>query len=142
MNELDLAYAAGIIDGEGCISVKNKKIFKPGKMSGVPVIYLGMADKALVYWFKEYFNAGIVNDIGRRKEHYKDQYRWVVEGKQCLKVLALLLPYLRGKKPQALELLKWPFNGPDYKIGQRLSEEIMIERARITSRLKELKRLV
>lgn len=43
MNELDLAYAAGIIDGEGCISVKNKKARKENKAVSTPCIYLCMA---------------------------------------------------------------------------------------------------
>jgi hypothetical protein len=140
MNELDLAYAAGIIDGEGCISVKNKKVVKKDKAISSPCIYLCMADKELIYWFKDYFGTGYLEHRKGRQAHYKDQYRWVIEGNKCLEFLSLISPYLRGKKPQALELLKWPTH--KHSVGGKLAPESLIERARITNRLKELKRLV
>jgi hypothetical protein len=136
MKEIDLAYAAGIIDGEGCVSVKNKK--KNG--ISIPCIYLAMADKELILWFQEYFNGGYIALVKKQKPHYKQQYRWVVEGQKCLTILQLLLPYLRGKKPQAVELLTWP----EIKMfrGRPLSEEDVLKRASITQKLKDLKRLV
>lgn len=94
MNELDLAYAAGLIDGEGTIYV--------GKSSGRHQLHVGvhMTTFGIPSWFKVMFGGSLSKHKGY-KEHASDTYRWGVSDRKALAFLQVVLPYLKLKVPQA-----------------------------------------
>ena len=93
--EKDLAYIAGFIDVEGCITISNN-----GSVS------LGIVNTSLIVL--EYIVSIIGGSLTKRTQIVnKPQYvlRWY--GDECIEVLSTLLPYLIEKKPQATTILEY-----------------------------------
>jgi LAGLIDADG DNA endonuclease family protein len=114
MDSHDLAYLAGLIDGEGTIFVqrvknRNEKISKSGfhYRAGLAI---NMTDQATVKWAKEITGVGKISGVRRHKKNHKPGFRWSVWSKQSSTLLLLLLPYLRLKKPHAENLIRFQFS--------------------------------
>jgi hypothetical protein len=92
-----IAYFAGIVDGEGSIYIGN---FSSNKKTGTPYYQTNMevtnTDENLINWLME--------NIGGRKNTYtpaqtpknsrRTVYRWMVSGELLTHLCRLLLPYL------------------------------------------------
>ena len=102
MNESDIAYIAGLFDGEGSVYFKKMKQIKhnrPGKpIHNVIVIRMeiAMTDKDVVKWCHDFFGCGAFNER-KVKPGYKRQWRWRVSHRDALYVAKLLWPYARIK---------------------------------------------
>lgn len=132
-----IAYLAGIIDGEGSIYIGN---FSCNPKNGTPYYQTNMevtnTDEALIDW--------LVNTIGGRKSKYtskqtpinsrRDVYRWIVSGKDLTRLCHLLLPYLIIKKRQCEIMIKMRktyerLTSHKGKVGtQPLEESVLAER--------------
>lgn len=101
MKKTDLAYMAGIMDGEGCIHIHKQK---PGPSRINPTYYLSvelvMIDKWICELFRFSFGGSNVNQR-KRKEGYNTLYTWAIIGVQATTMLKCLLPYLKLKRAQA-----------------------------------------
>lgn len=98
-----IAYLAGIVDGEGSIYIGN---FSCNPKDGTPYyqtnIEVTNTDENLINWLMLY--------IGGRKNKYsfkqlpknsrRDVYRWIASGELLTNLCHLLLPYLVIKKKQ------------------------------------------
>ncbi len=94
MKKVDLAYIAGLFDGEGSICIeRNGRRFW---------IYVGviMTDEYIIRWLQFVFGGSIYH-YAPRGISKKDQWRWRTVGPQAIPVLKALMPYLRLKKAQA-----------------------------------------
>lgn len=103
---LKLAYAAGIIDGEGSISLtwNATRLTKSGRPSTAPMLYLQMSNthRGVVEWFLETFGVGTVTTTYRPKRpNHRTAFGWKVRNKAACAVLEMLLPFLIIKKAQA-----------------------------------------
>ena len=102
MTEHDVAYLAGLIDGEGSIyykRTKQKRNTRPGKpVHNVTVIRLeiAMTDKDTVKWCHDTFKCG---SFGERKvkEGMKRQWRWRVAHRDCLGICIAVWPHIKNK---------------------------------------------
>lgn len=108
MKDIDLAYVAGILDGEGCISItkirpKNTNLHNP--CYGLQ-IRVSMVDKAIPLLCQSFFG-GYLWQKPPRNEKEKPQWKWAVQSKEAVKCLNLLLPYLRSKKNEAELAIKF-----------------------------------
>jgi hypothetical protein len=99
LSKESLAYAAGLIDGEGCILIIR------GKPRGVRVtpqyslrIVVGMSVLTGVKFLHELFGGSI---SVRANREYKPVNVWSVQTIQAEGVLRNILPYLRVKKEEA-----------------------------------------
>jgi hypothetical protein len=98
-----IAYAAGIIDGEGYIGIK---IYKPNKSNGcinytyLPRIVIKMNSGQIMDFFHGMFG-GKVNLVPQRDSGYFPGFVWEVCGSTATKILKQMLPFLRTKKKQA-----------------------------------------
>lgn len=94
-----LAYAAGIFDGEGCLRANVNK-------QGYPVIRISVTntDFRLVDLLKEWFGGYIWREDKSYIPNARPRYIWEVSAQQALSVINLVLPYLVLKYEQA-ELL-------------------------------------
>jgi hypothetical protein len=99
MKKTDLAYVAGIIDGEGWISIKNRTI-KNGNRNYALKVGVGNTNEWLINWLKFSFG-GSVCLKKKWLVNQKQQWIWDLSTKQASEFLKLILPYLRLKKPQA-----------------------------------------
>jgi hypothetical protein len=100
-----LAWAAGIIDGEGCIRVHRsiaKKRVHLTPWFGL-VISVAMTCEKTLLELQDIFQAGKVKtkNCGPRPSHYKPMFHWIVTGKEAENVVCFLYPFLITKKKQA-----------------------------------------
>lgn len=97
LETIELAYLAGIIDGEGCISVS----YTYGKNKPYPraLLKVAMCDKAPINALKLFFGGRV--EPQKVYGPQRPQWIWRVHGAQARGILTLLLPYLRVKGPQA-----------------------------------------
>ena len=96
---IDLAWAAGLFDGEGSIGVYARK-------SGWYVVaQLQMSHRPTCHRFAEVVGSG---GLFRNKKRagYKQAYRILVSARKAEKLLGLLLPFLVAKKREALLALR------------------------------------
>lgn len=98
--ETDVAYLAGLFDGEGCVSVTTHR--KGDATYTTRTLVFSQNDKNLCDLFTNILGVGRVYRVARANERRKDHYQWRVNGKDAVRAAFLLLPYLRLKKEQVL----------------------------------------
>jgi len=130
VTDLDAAYLAGIIDGEGSIS-----LIAPYRRSrgGRVEISVANTSEALIGWLiATGFKASILRKQ-RARVHHKQAFEWKVRGVAVRQLLLAVLPYLVSKRPQAelalqfLETLRLPGRGK----ANQLSAEVIDIRLRL-----------
>jgi|TARA_A100001515_G_scaffold134735_2_gene125107 hypothetical protein len=110
MNESDIAYIAGLFDGEGSINIKRsqeKKKKHTGKgyrtTNSMRIsMEITMTDEEVIRWVHKLLKVGTVNNKprkGLRKDgtKYLMQYRWRCTFRDCYQVCRLLWPYAHTK---------------------------------------------
>jgi hypothetical protein len=112
ITELDAAYLAGFVDGEGCISVATRL----GKYL-TPTVQVSNTNQAILEYFLSKFGGTI--DVRRDTRPTRKQCNtWRVAGNEARIILRKLLPYLRVKAPQALLALEYVPKGSGYRLTQ------------------------
>ena len=104
MTEFDLAYLAGIIDGEGCITIKVQKKPRQNRLTYEVQIMVANTNLKLMDWLKERFD-GNYYTINKKSQRHKTGYLWHFH-KNIKEVLEGVLPYLVFKTEQAEIALK------------------------------------
>ena len=128
---VNVAYCAGIVDGEGCLFVhRNPKI-------GTSIhLIVSMSDQAAVAFVQRTFNLG---RVALQNRQGKLHYRWVVCSDNAAKAVREMLPFLKGKREQAELFLgyyeEWK-SGQYQKHGRRYDLLDAIE-----VRIKELRKV-
>ena len=100
MENTDLAYTAGIIDGEGSILVEKllNKSRKENQVRHCLRVNVTNTDYNLIIWLKENFGGSIWSyDL----PSYRKCYHWKLNGVKASAFLKSLLPYLKVKQQQA-----------------------------------------
>ena len=103
MANVSAEYAAGLFDGEGCVT----SYFHSGKYAQVAA-KVCMTDPRPLKGLSTTFGGKVrpIKDI--RKAHYKPQFEWIVYSKDAKTFFEAILPYAIVKRDQialALELL-------------------------------------
>tara|TARA_R100001082_G_scaffold32229_1_gene16537 strand:- start:26 stop:463 length:438 start_codon:yes stop_codon:yes gene_type:complete len=119
ISQSDIAYIAGLFDGEGSIyfakRIEKKKKHK-GKgyrtsMSQRISMEITMTDESVVRWVHEVLGVGTVNKKprkGRRKDgtKYLMQWKWRCTFRQAYYVCCLIWPYAHTKLPKINQILE------------------------------------
>lgn len=103
LRNVDRAYLAGFVDGEGSIGIYVCSGYK-GRKYHYTRIMIGNTDKEIPQFMKDYYGGGL------SKEHpLKGMtiYRWNASGKICDMVLRDIMPYLKQKQERAKLLLQY-----------------------------------
>ena len=119
LSESDIAYIAGLFDGEGSIHIKrgieNKKknTGKGRRISNSMRISMEitMTDQSVLRWLHEVLGVGTLNKKprkGRRKDgtKYLMQYRWRCTFRDAYYVCRLLWPYAHTKLPKIQQVIE------------------------------------
>ena len=90
-----IGWLAGIIDGEGHISISPNG-------GSQHCIFLGITntDKSIIDKVSEITGHGYIKRK-RTNEKWKDTYQWIVTANQAYLILNMVLPYLVGKRERA-----------------------------------------
>lgn len=98
----DVAWAAGLFEGEGSIVLQHKKTAN-GNVWDYANLRLGMTDEDVVQMFRNIVGVGSVSPP-RHRPPYKDMYYWSCNGRNNFKVVAdLLRPFLGKRRLARLE---------------------------------------
>lgn len=105
-----IAYIAGIVDGEGTISLHgaNRKQRQTGSAFYYPFVQLANTNKTLIDWLD--INIPIKHGIyGYHRNPDKQKPSWLIQfrGSYAVEFCRWVLPYLVGKKRQAEILLEY-----------------------------------
>jgi hypothetical protein len=110
LNKLNAAYLSGLIDGEGCIFINKSKGHREncGKRgftyhSGIAV---AMTSYEMLLWAKRITGVGQIRTY-KAKKRYKQAWRWSVWSNEASTLLKNLLPFLKLKRPQARNQIKF-----------------------------------
>jgi hypothetical protein len=97
-DKIDLAYAAGLFDGEGSISIVSYTNRERGyfKLD----VRVANTDKAVVEWLSIMFG-GYLSVQKRTDETHKVVYRWAIADRGAGRFLRLIYPYLKIKRLRA-----------------------------------------
>ena len=119
LSESDIAYIAGLFDGEGSIHIKrgieNKKKHtgKGRRISNSMRISMEITktDESVLRWLHEVLGVGTLNRKprkGRRKDgtKYLMQYRWRCTFRDAYYVCRLLWPYAHTKLPKIQQVIE------------------------------------
>jgi len=112
-----VAYIAGIIDGEGCITICRRKIkrLKTGNWYYEPQVIISNTYRGLLDFCVEYYG-GWIATLRKCKREHTTAYQWKTTGDEMRSLLKDVLPYLIVKKRQARVVLSFPrYNGNGQK---------------------------
>ena len=100
---VDLAYVAGIIDGEGCIGIRHShRDNRPTQYHDFsPFLTVAMNDVAVLEKCINVIGAGKITTKHRKEENRKPTFQFDLSGGAAIKVLSMVYPFLVGKKDQA-----------------------------------------
>ena len=100
----DAAYIAGLFDGEGCVTCKQKKTKRADRKGKVYNQWyirceITMTDKEVIEWLHETLGFGWSREkkYSKRPKHYKRQWRWCCGYRDALTFAKLLWPYAQVK---------------------------------------------
>ena len=131
MKRTDLAYIAGIVDGEGSISISR---YGGKRNSSYCRLTVTNTSEWLIRWL-QFSLGGSVSVYKRKEESHKIAYNWYLNEHLTLDALKLILPYLRIKRPQAeiaIQFLEGRFRGKHRNKYTDSKIQIVEEAQRIT----------
>jgi len=111
MTQNELAYIAGLFDGEGCVTCKQKKTKRKdrgGKIYNQWYIRceISMTDKDVITGFHEVLGFGWSGEKRyNNKPKYKKQWRWCCGYRDALTFAKLIWPYTQVKLHQLEQII-------------------------------------
>lgn len=102
LSDGECGYLAGIIDGEGSILLtRSRALNKYGSATQYyAAITIVNTNLPMLTWVKERLGGSIM-ETGKGAEHYKDVWRWQMQGQRASVICNKLLPWLIIKRPRA-----------------------------------------
>ncbi len=141
----DLAYLAGIVDGEGSISIGNYAVTSIGTPQFTTYLSVTNTNKAMIDWLVEKFGTKSYARTPRQlsKNSRKPVWLWQITGDRLLHICEKIIPYIVAKRKQVEIMIQMrkTFIGRHYKIGQRgpkISEELLEYRKGLARELRSL----
>lgn len=138
--EAQLAYMAGIVDGEGSIVVVPSYSKTKGKRYERYIIRIHAynTDPTLMVWLKQFFG-GSWSPVKRRRIEQKQSYQWYVGHTAAATIAKAILPYLVIKQRQAEILIEFAAS-MTHKHARGLPNNVIEMRNRLYAECAELNR--
>ena len=113
MTDTDVAYIAGLFDGEGCVSYKQYMRKRPHNKKPYPTwqirLEIAMTDKSILIWVNEILGVGTVGEKRYKTKYtkgWKKQWRWRCSHRDAFKVCCLLFPYAHVKLGEIQKIIQ------------------------------------
>ena len=134
----EIAYLAGIIDGEGSIYIQ-RRITPKGHYSYFPRFQIVNTNQKLMNWIHKKFG-GLIYKKSRKKQNikWKDQIEWFTTRGLLDTLLPLLLPFLIIKKEQAEIMIKFRSTFTNKTERIKVPESIQDFRLECLNKIKQL----
>ena len=110
MRDTDIAYIAGLFDGEGSIDFKRRKE-KRGKYTTNAMqitMRIEMTDQSILKWIHATLKLGTVRKRNRSpsvKKHWKDRWVYTLRFRQAYQVCCLIWPYAHIKLDKIQQII-------------------------------------
>jgi hypothetical protein len=126
-NDTQLAYLAGIIDGEGTIGIERQSPHETCRKKTYYTHRLLIVNTSniLKQWLQENFPCGKIT-YRKKIDGRKPCYVWRLFGKDAEDILQAIIPFIKIKRNQAECVLK--FRQTKGKTGWTVSDEILKQR--------------
>ena len=110
-----LAWAAGLLEGEGCFYARTQ-----GGRS-YPTVSCGMTDEDVIRKLMAFFDAGYIFRSKKSGFGTKPIYTWQVTTRQARTVMTYVLPYMGARRRAKIEeLLRLPVRAGNYKCKKEI----------------------
>lgn len=132
LTELEKAYIAGIIDGEGSISCSYGN-------NGLPQLFVavGMGKPILPLWLKEKIGTGTYSQCVSKYSHDGFMYQWNLAGATAKPLLEAIQPFIVLKREEVrIALLFIDTLKSRSQRQQKMSEEDLLEKFRLAELLR------
>lgn len=141
----DIAYFAGLFDGEGCINIASARnpLAKTFNQQHILTVRVGMTHPTAIYLLQQYFGGSVTKRLRSLKNpKHKDSYNWTASGAEA-KAFLLQMHYQLITKQVELEIaLDYLANRTLSRRGIKLSEEELALRNGYLLALQEAKKIV
>ena len=104
MTDTEIAYIAGLFDGEGCVSYKQYMRKRPHNPRAYPTwqikLEIAMTEKSILVWLCEVLGVGTVTPKKYKTKYtlgWKKQWRWRCSHRDAFMVCCAMFPYAHVK---------------------------------------------
>ena len=104
MTDTEIAYIAGLFDGEGCVSYKQYMRKRPHNPRAYPTwqikLEIAMTEKSILVWLCEVLGVGTVTPKKYKTRYtlgWKKQWRWRCSHRDAFMVCCAIFPYAHIK---------------------------------------------
>lgn len=101
MEEVEKAWMAGLVDGEGTITIARNKAKGRNRDLFRPILCITNSSLELLQRCKAATNFGGIYKQKKQASHYRQVYRWRVSDSNAVSTIMEIKPYLIAKKRQA-----------------------------------------
>jgi transcriptional regulator with XRE-family HTH domain len=108
ITEAELAYAAGFLDGEGCIRIQRGAVQKSGRRYYFTVVQITQTNEDVIRWFQARWKGyAYFNHRNGKNPNAKMASEWKISGTSALAFLRDVYPYLMVKRAQAALMFEY-----------------------------------
>lgn len=129
LSEVEAAYIAGIIDGEGTITLTRTHRGENRR----PVVSISSTELPLLTYIRSVIGAGRITGKVRSQAHHSPSYTYYITSRQALTLLARVRPFLRTYKFKRACLLVEEYQSVTPRNG-RYTEELRAARVQLENR--------
>jgi hypothetical protein len=101
LSSTDAAYVAGIIDGEGTVTLTRTHRGEHRR----PVVSISSTELPLLLHVRTVVGVGRITNKGRTRPYHSASFAYLVSSRQALVLLEQVLPYLQTYKKQRAQML-------------------------------------
>ena len=129
--KLEKAYVAGIVDGEGTVTLmKHHKNETP-----LPCVSIANNNLRLLQWIRHRCG-GLIASKKKYKPHHNDSFVWSVRHDRALRFLNEIVGFLIVKKPQATLILK-KYKSVTHRAG-KYTPKMLRDKMRLVAKIRKL----
>lgn len=111
MREIDLAYIAGLFDGEGSVNIYSYRSSKNGRQYRRPILRITNTHKETLEFVKKFFDSGFIHKKKDKRDTRKSCFNYQVGNSRALEILKELRPFLKVKAAWADYIFSVPSGG-------------------------------
>lgn len=134
LDQTDLAYIAGFVDGEGTLSIVDQPGGSKPKPNWVIHVSICNTDRTVLDWIL-FKCGGSIHRIRPSGPRRKESYTWKISGLGAVKFIGAILPHLKMKKPHAEILLGFRLTVSG---NTPLTQDVKLARSEMVSQIRLL----
>ncbi len=137
LSDVDAAYIAGLVDGEGSIALKRSGEWNKNRTLTYRLsVTITNTFPGIMGWIALKVGYGAIYKQ-KTRNNWKDAWHWQINGRRAMDLLKQLYPYLKIKKLQVEVALVFGETVPQLG-GVKLSEKVLNFRQELKNRMTAL----